>query len=227
MPDIEAISRIGDLLPAEHRERYLRIMAGLKEFPEEDELLLVIEALAFTMLMIREVPEKMKEVIAASAAPDSKFGRASTEYLMTRLTGVIKDNVHLPSFEDFKRIHEDLSTTQHSLNEDIRNLSREMGSAPRSKPLKLRVTGILAIVASLTLCFSVATYFYFERSYTAQVKHLEKTTSEADELAALVAGIPGGKLHVEPVGFVITQAAADAYMEDENRAVVYFKPRYQ
>ena len=225
MADLAAIDRIADFLPDSERERFLRIVARLKDVPEDDEYLLVLEAIGFISLILKEIPDRVKDVLAASAPADEGGANGSSEYLLRRISEEIPKAVQLPNLEDLRLLFHEFATANASLREDIRNLDRRLGvPATRSKKsLAIASRWIAAAAFGMALAIGALSHSHFQSRYTDRVDRFEHQIREVEELVEVIADDPHGALTVEPgKGFAVSGSVRDAFIDENGRAVVLF-----
>ena len=160
MANTQAIEAIADALPLEQREAYLRVMTRLREVPEDDEYLLILEAIGFSSLILREIPQQVKEVLAAADTVDSN---ASSEYLLRQIREELREAIQIPSYHDLKKQLDRLSQVRAGLYEDIRALSSKLKELPSKQSDGSTwvfgfVTGVF-VTAAILCSFGIRAWF--------------------------------------------------------------------
>jgi len=160
MANLQAMERIADALPDEQREAYLRVVARLREVPEDDEYLLVLEAIGFTSLILREIPQQVRDVLSAA---DGVGGAGSTEYLLRQIREELERVIQFPSYRDHKSQMEELTQARAGLCEDIRALTRNLESAtPERGSGKSWIFGfVVGVVATVVVYLCLESSFHF------------------------------------------------------------------
>ncbi len=132
---VESIDRIVDLLPVERREAFLALAARLQTLPEDDEILMVIEAMGFMSLILRNIPEQIHQIITAASstgAPDTNA------YLISELKQTVTEAINIPAYADMRQLaarweeqHGLFKTSIHQLTQNL-SPSRNSTSASLS-----------------------------------------------------------------------------------------------
>jgi hypothetical protein len=58
IPEPDLIDRIANALPIELRSDYYREMRHLRSLPENDEMLLILRAMQFSVVLMLQIPER-------------------------------------------------------------------------------------------------------------------------------------------------------------------------
>ena len=96
-----SMKRIAELLPAQDRERFLAMATRLKNAPEDDEFLMVIEAMGFMTLLWQEVPNKVREVITSASDTNDIESNA---FLASELKAVVVEAINVPTYTDMREL---------------------------------------------------------------------------------------------------------------------------
>ena len=99
---LHTLEQVAQLLPEDRRERFYALMATLQNAPEDDEYLLILEAIGFMTLIWQEVPEQVRATIASATRPGSHSDSAS--YLVTELRHAVKEALDVPSYSDMRQL---------------------------------------------------------------------------------------------------------------------------
>lgn len=112
MSAVETLESVAALLPANRRERFLKMIARFRSVPEDDEYLQVLEAIGFMTLIWREVPKDIQRVLEG-ANPVSETCQS--------VAGTIRDAVveAIPSYEDLKTIVQRLEAHELALKNTL------------------------------------------------------------------------------------------------------------
>lgn len=108
MNAINTLHRIAELLPEEEKQRFLLLSHKFINFSEDDELLLIIEAICLNTLLWKEVPEEISKILSgASPIPENH------EQLKTMIDTAVREAV--PSYQDLKSITKRLENHELAL----------------------------------------------------------------------------------------------------------------
>jgi len=115
MADTSTLESISELLPVERRERFLRLVARFQSVPDDDEFLLILEAIGFMTLLYKEVPDEITKILAG-ANPINETHEG--------LSKLVKEAVSesIPSYDDLKRISERLENHELALKQTLQAL---------------------------------------------------------------------------------------------------------
>ena len=100
--------RIAALLPEEQRQRFLLMCARFRNVPEDDEILLIVEAICFTTLIWKTVPDEIEKLLKESAPLKADY---------KCLDEIVKQAVNetVLSYEDLKLICQRLESHETAL----------------------------------------------------------------------------------------------------------------
>ena len=135
MADTSTLESISELLPVERRERFLQLIARFQSVPDDDEFLLILEAIGFMTLLYKEVPDEIAKILAG-ATPINETHEG--------LSQLVEDAVSesIPSYEDLKRISERFENHELALKQTLQALV----VPPKNRPsLRLLLTTILIV----------------------------------------------------------------------------------
>lgn len=132
MAETEALERITALLPEEQREPYLKVLSRLRQVPEDDEYLLILEAIGFTSLILEGVPQQVQALLSASASLGS-LPSSSTEYLVARIGELLREEISQPNHRDFQEDFVALNRTLGTFHEEVRSLNQHLASHSRPR----------------------------------------------------------------------------------------------
>lgn len=132
MSTADTLHRIAALLPEEEKERFLLLSHKFSNFSEDDELLLLVEAICLNTLLWKEVPEQILSILSgASPIPENH------ERLKSMIDSSVRNAV--PSYDDLKQI-------SSKLEENILSLKKMNVARPPKRKMgktKYIITGIL------------------------------------------------------------------------------------
>ena len=98
---INALNRIAELLPEENRQRFFEMITRLRNVPEDDEYLLILEAIGFMTLIWHEVPNQVQTVLASGAPSDANTNNA---FLVSEIRKAVKAELNVPTYTDMRQI---------------------------------------------------------------------------------------------------------------------------
>ncbi|MGC6458467.1 MAG: hypothetical protein ACON4R_08840 [Akkermansiaceae bacterium] len=123
MADTSHLEAFAKMLPELQRERFLQLAVRFHSVPEDDEFLLILEAIGFYSLILKEVPAELSKLLeGANPIQESQQG----------LCQLVKQAVSetIPSYEDLKRMTERLENHEIALAQMLRD---EMPSKSKAK----------------------------------------------------------------------------------------------
>ena len=124
MADTSTLESISELLPVERRERFLQLIARFQSVPDDDEFLLILEAIGFMTLLYKEVPDEIAKILAG-ANPINE----THEGLSKLLKEAVAESI--PSYDDLKRISERFENHELALKQTLQALVVPSKNRPR------------------------------------------------------------------------------------------------
>ena len=138
MQATDTLEQIASMLPKERKERFLLMCSRFKTVPEDDEYLLMMEAVCLMTLLWKEVPHQIQEVLVKAAPANS-----NNEQLLLQLKKVISESI--PSYEDLLRISERLESHEVALK-------RALDDRPNTKStFSLGSKSLIFLAGALTI----------------------------------------------------------------------------
>ena len=142
MADTSHLESFAKMLPDPQRERFLQLAVRFRSVPEDDEFLLILEAIGFYSLILKEVPTELSRLMeGASPVQESQQG----------LCQLVKKAVSetIPSYEDLKRMTERLENHDIALAQMLRGEMPSRSNAKAGGQLLVVVVIILAFLAGV------------------------------------------------------------------------------
>ena len=142
MAETSHLEAFAQILPKPQRERFLQLAVSFRSVPADDEFLMILEAIGFYSLILKEVPTELSKLLeGTSPIQETKQG----------LFQLVKQAVSetIPSYEDLKRITERLENHDIALAQMLRG---DLPTGSRSKSgshLLIVVVIIVAFVAGV------------------------------------------------------------------------------
>ena len=132
MADTSTLESISELLPVERRERFLQLVARFQSVPNDDEFLLILEAIGFMTLLYKEVPDEIAKILA---------GANPTNETHEGLSKLVKEAVceSIPSYEDLKRISECFENHELALKQALQSQKKSNPSQNNSGLLLITI----------------------------------------------------------------------------------------
>ena len=150
MSGSDTLERVAQLLPEDQREKFFATIARCKTVPEDDEYLLVLEAIGFMTLLWCEVPNRIQDVLSGASPLGADHG-GQVEYLVQEMRHAINASIDTPSHEDLRQLVHELKEQQNLFVHAMRNLgSQGRGLTPR--PRSNGMVAWIALALSLVLC---------------------------------------------------------------------------
>jgi len=120
MSAIEILESVAALLQPEKRERFLKMVVQLRNVPDDDEYLQILEAIGFMTLLWKEVPQQIEKTLEkASPVTETVQGVSS----------IVRDTVveAIPSYDDLKAISQRLEAHELALKNTLRTSAKSKG----------------------------------------------------------------------------------------------------
>jgi hypothetical protein len=138
MADTTHLEAFAGMLPDAQRERFLQLAVRFQSVPEDDEFLLILEAIGFFSLILKEIPTELSKLLE---------GASPIKESQQRLCKLVKEAVSetIPSYDDLKRMTERLE------NHDIA-LAQMLREGSPSRP-NAKTGGLLLSVILIPLTF--------------------------------------------------------------------------
>tara|TARA_R110002049_G_scaffold7179_9_gene42637 strand:- start:6 stop:656 length:651 start_codon:yes stop_codon:yes gene_type:complete len=213
MADLGSLDRVADLLPASHKEAFLRLATKLRDVPEDDEYLVILEAMGFMSLILREIPERVREVLSSASPASNLVAQDTVGHVARRIVEGVVEHLSQPTFQDLKRAFSDLQASQESLK---LALQHSVAGLRQIRHPALKLAGWL--IACVILILALSTWLW-------RLPPVETIGDEYRALATLVESMPNGRLEVSPeVGFSVSGEFSEAFITDGGDAVVILQP---
>ncbi len=149
MSALTTLHKVAQLLPSEERERFLAMIASFKNVPEDDEYLMILEAIGFMTLIWNQVPEEVSNIL------DGVNPITETRQELSKC-------VH-KAVQEAVPSHQDLRQIVQSLEEHKLSLKQAIGSTHSSKShFSSSLTVSLAFLLGICSCF-IAIYFFYSK----------------------------------------------------------------
>ncbi len=140
------LERVAMMLPAEDKERFLILVARFRNVPQDDEYLLVLEAIGFMTLLWSSVPKEILRILEG-ANPVAE----SSASLRSMVREAVSESI--PS-------HQDLRSIAHILRDHETALRAALACAKPARPANtsnilqgLFLTVVVLVFAALTFQF--------------------------------------------------------------------------
>jgi len=140
MSALTTLHKVAQLLPSEERERFLTMIASFQNVPEDDEYLLILEAIGFMTLIWQKVPQEVSQILEG-ANPITETRQ--------ELALCVNKAVHeaIPSHDDLRQITQSLEQHSLSLKQAIA-ISHKIKSSSSSA-----INLLLAFLLGICACF--------------------------------------------------------------------------
>ena len=125
----ETLERVAELLPAESRERFFAMISRLRNVPDDDEYLLILEAIGFMTLVWKEVPREVERILAGAESPAE-----SSAFLVAEIKEAVRESLTVPTYRDLRELAAQLEEQIGILRSGAhRRDETEMASTERSR----------------------------------------------------------------------------------------------
>ena len=132
MADTSTLESISELLPVERRERFLQLVARFQSVPDDDEFLLILEAIGFMTLLYKEVPDEIAKILTG-ANPINE----THEGLSKLLKEAVSESI--PSYEDLKLISERFENHELALKQALQSQKKNNSNQNNSGLLLITI----------------------------------------------------------------------------------------
>jgi hypothetical protein len=123
MSDVDAFTALAEKLPPDQRARFLAMSIQLKNLPPDDELSVALEALGFTTLILKEIPQEISEAIgkARSGLSDSQ-----REGLREDIEEILVRSLDTPSYKDLRETIRQMKDHHSRIQRETGNLAKSL-----------------------------------------------------------------------------------------------------
>ena len=123
MSDADAFAALAEKLPPDQRARLLAMSIRLKDLPPDDELTIAMEALGFTTLVLKEIPQEISEAIgkARSGLSDSR-----REGLRADIEEMLTNSLDTPSYKDLRETIRQMQDHHHRIRQETGGLAKSL-----------------------------------------------------------------------------------------------------
>ncbi len=164
MAEIVNLESVAKLLPKEQREQFYLIVQKYKTVPQDDDHLVMLDAMGFIALFMNELPRKIGKLL-------DQAGQRLTEDQATALgnqfSEILQNSLDVPNYQDMTKVTRDIRETyqkseaeSRKLNEKLRNTHRQIAKYSRLSPVI--GTSITTSLITLTLG-AVAAFFWLPK----------------------------------------------------------------
>lgn len=214
---------LADRLPPEQRKRWLALSVQLRNLPQGDTLALALEALGFTGLVLKEIPDEIASVLGEFR---NGLSEAQREQLREDMAGVLEASLDTPSYADLREtirlMGEHHGKVRRETNEFMKALASTRRLFKRRHALLPSIAvGLAAGVAASALTFLFSLPFRDAGTNTPAGDPLAEVPGVIDYLET-DAPEYGGK-----VGMVVVGGDVLAAFEEGERGVVVVRPLSQ
>ena len=160
MADTEALESVAALLPPERRERFFDIASKFEAVREDDDHLMMLEAIGFMTLTMKEIPSEIAKLLDSS---QRKIGHDDTEQLREEIVEVLKESMDTPSYKDLRETIRSIKDQEARLRQQADKMHRSLGETVRHfKGWQRPGAAIIAgVVSALSVMAAVAGAAYF------------------------------------------------------------------
>jgi hypothetical protein len=99
MADTDTLESLAELLPPERRERFYAIASKFRDLPEDDDHLQMLEAVGFIMLVMKEVPGEIADMLRTARGG---MDEAMATQLRSEFVEVLTQSLDTPSYKDLR-----------------------------------------------------------------------------------------------------------------------------
>lgn len=129
------IERVAELLPPDERERLLRVALRCRNLPDDDELLLLLEAIGIMSLLWQRIPKEIHGILEASQ-PQSP----NSDYVCERIRAAVRESI--PTFDDLRSLSQTIQQQQLAL----KRLLSTAGNTPKVSLIGVFAAGFISAI---------------------------------------------------------------------------------
>ena len=126
--------------------------------PEDDEYLLILEAIGFMTLIWREVPTHVQNILAASEEPGR--GASTNAYLIKELRVAVKEAIDVPSYADIRQIASSFEEQQIILRNTLTRLQNDLDQRSPAKRHPSWLCPILSFLLGIILTLAIQNHMH-------------------------------------------------------------------
>ena len=176
---VSTMEHIAELLPPDRRERFFELLAKFRNVPEDDEFLMLVEAVGFSTLLLQNVPQEVRSIL------DEKLGyNALTEAASDHIESAIKKSFDVPSFRELRDLLSEMQALTAKEIEASQRLIPAVQAANRvfrnNTARSLRAVVVMAVVAVLVATSGIAYGVYHH--FQAKLNQVAQAYPEISEL---------------------------------------------
>ncbi len=116
------------LIPEEQREHFFETVSKFEVVPDDDEYLLLLEALGFLTVVFDKVPQRITEALDRA---ESGLSEDQAAALQRRFETILKDSVDTPSYKDLREMVREIKEERQKFKMTTDALSTDISSIPR------------------------------------------------------------------------------------------------
>ncbi len=125
MSESSPLSILADKLPPEQRAQFLAMSVRLKNLPADDELVVALEALGFTTLILKQIPEEISETISKMRSGLDDAQRAG---LREDIEEILIRSLDTPSYKDLRETIRELKDQQNRFKQNMGGLAKSLSA---------------------------------------------------------------------------------------------------
>lgn len=164
MADIQNLEGVAQLLPPERRERFHLVIQKYKSVPEDDDHLVMLEAMGFIALFMKELPAEISQLLDQAG---KQLTEDQVESLGTQFGEILTSSLDTPSYKDLRGLVQTMRETYEKSRLEngklLSGLGRMEGSVSKYNRLFPSI-GVGFSSAFVTLLLgAIAAYFLLPR----------------------------------------------------------------
>ena len=216
MTDIGILHRIIQLVPEEHRDRFVSTLTKFRNVPEDDEYLVILEALGFCTVLIQEVPG---EIVKILERVETGLSEEQVESLRDDVRRIVEEAIDIPSYQDLKAVAGELKRNSAEVFCSSSIIEQKIqGIQHCSAPLAAVWAGVLSGIAAAAMALG-SLFWLGDWWHDRKASRLSTAAkiAEAGYLRFVPMDLPEvGKVET----LVMDRGARDALLDEQGRAII-------
>ncbi|MEZ5326949.1 MAG: hypothetical protein R3F19_18015 [Verrucomicrobiales bacterium] len=225
MADTDALESLAELLPPDRRERFFAIASKFRDLPEDDDHLQMLEAVGFIMLVMKEIPGEIAEILRVARGG---MDEAMAAQLRSEFVEVLTQSLDTPSYKELREAMLSIRDHENRFRLKVDALLKRLSESERSHKQRNRIAPnfIIALTGGIVAAAIVIVLVLFGAPLIRPQKQTPPLPKKLEPYAAL---LQRGQLnyievdhlnHGEVGMFLIGGEVVDAFQEAGHGVIV-------
>ncbi|MDA0810813.1 MAG: hypothetical protein O3C21_00250 [Verrucomicrobia bacterium] len=136
MADTDALESLAELLPPNRRERFFAIASKFRDLPEDDDHLQMLEAVGFIMLVMKEVPGEIAEMLRTARGG---MDEAMAAQLRSEFVEVLTQSLDTPSYKDLREAMLSIRDHENRFRLKVETMLKRLSESDRCHKQRTRI----------------------------------------------------------------------------------------